>query len=74
MEDDHQCDSQLNEWSKSPQGQSADEQFKTDLEFMQNIISGGLNKKKEDQTVMPHTKVKVTESRYTSHLRKLAGI
>lgn len=74
MEDDHECSGQLNEWSNSPQGQSVDEQFKTDLEFMQNIISGGLNKKKVDQTVMPHTKVKVTESRYTSDLRKLAGI
>jgi hypothetical protein len=74
MEDDHECSGQLNEWSNSPQGQSVDEQFKTDLEFMQNIISGGLNKKKEDQTVMPHTKVKVTESRYTSDLKKLAGI
>jgi len=81
MEDDHECSGQLNEWSNSPQGQSVDEQFKTDLEFMQNIISGGLNKKKIDQTVMPHTKVKVTESKvkntasaYTLELKKLAGI
>jgi hypothetical protein len=74
MEDVHKCESQLNEWSNSPQGQSEDEQFKTELEFMQNIISGGLNKRKVDQTVMPHTRVKIAESTHTSDLKKLAGI
>jgi hypothetical protein len=81
MEDDHKCETQLNEWSNSPQGQSEDEQFKTELEFMQNIISGGLNKRKVDQTVMPHTRVKIAESKvngisdaYTLELKKLAGI
>ena len=74
MEDEHECESQLNEWSNSPQGQSGDEAFEAELELMQNLISGGLNKRKEDQTVMPHTKVKVTESSYTSDLKKLAGL
>jgi hypothetical protein len=81
MEDEHECESQLNEWSNSPQGQSGDEAFEAELELMQNLITGGLNKQKVDRTVMPHTRVKVDESKvngtadsYTLELKKLAGI
>jgi len=81
MEDEHECESQLNEWSNSPQGQSGDEAFEAELELMQNLITGGLNKQKVDRTVMPHTRVKVDESKvngtadsYTLELKQLAGI
>jgi primosomal replication protein N len=79
--DDHTCshveESQLNEWANSPDGQTEEEQFTTDMEFMMNVISGGINGKKKDQTVMPGTKVTVSEG-YTidvaEEMRKLAGI
>lgn len=81
MEDDHQCGGQLNEWSNSPQGQADDEQFLADIAFLTKSLAGGLNKPKVDQTVMPHTKVKIAESKvksaesaYTLELKKLAGI
>ena len=79
--DSHECshssDEQLNEWANTRGGSSEDEQFTTDMEFMMNVISGGINGKKKDQTVMPGTKVKVSEG-YTidvaAEMRKLAGI
>lgn len=76
MEDDHEC-GQLNEWSNSPQGQSEDEQFESDMAFMTRVISGGLNGEKRDQTVMPHTQVKVSEGYnidVAAQMKKLAGI
>jgi hypothetical protein len=79
--DDHTCshveESQLNEWANSPQGQSEDEEFTATIEYFTKAISGGLNGQKKDQTVMPHTSVKVSEG-YTinvaDEMRKLAGI
>jgi len=81
--DGHECshekmeEGQLNEWANSPQGQSEDEAFKADMDFMLKVLAGGINKPKVDQTVMPSTKVKVTESvevDLAAEMRKLAGI
>jgi hypothetical protein len=48
-----------------------------DIEFMTNFITGGLNRQKRDQTTLPHTSVKVTESKSKDVLyewKKLSGI
>jgi hypothetical protein len=77
MEDNHECEGQLNEWSNSPQGQSEDEQFESDMAFMTKVLAGGLNKEKRDQTTLPHTQVKVSEGYnidVAAEMRKLAGI
>jgi hypothetical protein len=81
--EDHQCEhveeDQLNEWANSAKSgdKKEEEQFDADIDFMTNVITAGLNGKKRDQTVMPHTKVKVSDgngSDDTSQLKKLAGI
>jgi hypothetical protein len=73
----HGDEEQLNEWANSPQGQSEDEDFTATIEYFTKAISGGLNGQKRDQTVMPGTKVTVSEG-YTidvaEEMRKLAGI
>jgi hypothetical protein len=79
--DHHECshgdEEQLNEWANSPVGQSEDEDFTATIEYFTKAISGGLNGQKKDQTVLPHTSVKVSEG-YTidvaAEMRKLAGI
>ena len=46
-----------------------------DIEFMTNFITGGLNRQKRDQTTLPHTSVKVTESKDVLYeWKKLSGI
>jgi hypothetical protein len=60
----------LNEWANSPDGQSEDEQFATEMEYMTKLLSGGLNNMKRNQTVMPSTEVDVSPDLF----RKLAGI
>jgi hypothetical protein len=80
MYEDHQCMESLNEWANSPTGESADEQFQTDMDFMTKVISGGLNNQKQDQTTLPSTRVVTRdESKDVSNtmgamLRKLSGI
>jgi hypothetical protein len=81
MEEEHQCESKkLDEWANSlrtyKNSKLADEQFYTDSDYMINTNSGGLNRKKTDQTVNPHTKVKVTEDRdeIIKEWLKLSGI
>jgi hypothetical protein len=69
----------IDEWANSPQGESEDEEFITDMEFMTKVISGGLNKPKKDQTVLPKTSVVAKESEddgedETKQLKKLAGL
>jgi hypothetical protein len=71
---------QMNEWANSPAGQSADEEFQTEMDFMTKMISGGLNNIKRDQTTLPNTRVD-TKAEATDpdvsiaeQLRKLAGI
>ena len=80
MYENHQCMESLNEWANSPTGESADEQFQTDMDFMTKVISGGLNNQKQDQTTLPSTRVVTRdESKDVSNtmgamLRKLSGI
>jgi hypothetical protein len=80
MYENHQCMKSLNEWANSPTGESADEQFQTDMDFMTKVISGGLNNQKQDQTTLPSTRVVTRdESKDVSNtmgamLRKLSGI
>jgi hypothetical protein len=82
MEDDHECDGQLNEWSNSPQGQSEDEQFESDMAFMTKVLSGGLNGPKS--TGQATTPVLASQANrqmsegynidVAAEMRKLAGI
>ena len=52
-----------------------DNTFEQDIEFMTRVISGGLNGPKKDQTTLPHTRVKVDESRQAiNDWKKLSGI
>jgi hypothetical protein len=80
MYENHQCMENLNEWANSPTGESDDEQFQTDMDFMTKVISGGLNNQKQDQTTLPSTRVVTRdESKDVSNtmgamLRKLSGI
>jgi hypothetical protein len=82
MEDDHECDGQLNEWSNSPQGQSEDEQFESDMAFMTKVLSGGLNgPKSTGQATTPvlasQTNRQMSEGYnidVAAEMRKLAGI
>lgn len=77
MYEGHQCEmEELNEWANSPMGKSADEDFKTEIEYMTRLISGGLNGQKRDQTTLPHTKVKteIVKEDISATMRKLAGI
>lgn len=77
MYEGHQCGTEeLNEWANSPMGGSADEDFKTEIEYMTKLISGGLNGQKRDQTTLPHTKVKteIVKEDISATMKKLAGI
>ena len=73
-------DRELTEWANSPDGKSTDEAFLADLTFMTKTISGGLNNIKQDQTVLPGTRVKTDTERASGGtsmaemLRKLANI
>jgi hypothetical protein len=80
MTEGHQCSTELNEWANSRGNASKDESFKTELDYMTKLISGGLNGQKRDQTTLPHTKVKaeivkenLSES-ISKTMKKLAGI
>jgi hypothetical protein len=72
----------LKEWANSPTGESQDEQFQTDMEFMTKSISGGLNNQKQDQTLVGSGPTRVvTQSERAdikfdmgSMLKKLGGI
>lgn len=80
--DGHKCEESLNEWANSPMGQSEDEEFKTEMEFMTKAISGGLNNMKQDQTTLPSTRVRTgaesaprgAEMSIGAELKRLAGI
>ena len=80
MNEGHQCSESLNEWANSPTGESEDEQFDTDMDFMTKVISGGLNNQKQDQTTLPSTRVvtkdesKEVDNTMGAMLRKLSGI
>ena len=63
----------VNEWANDAGKKGTDEAFEQDIDFMTKVISGGLNKQKQDQTTLPHTKVKV-EGESPDDWKKLAGI
>jgi hypothetical protein len=78
----HECHESLNEWANSPMGQSEDEEFQTEMEFMTKVISGGLNNMKQDQTTLPITRVRTgsesaprgADMSIGAELKRLAGI
>jgi hypothetical protein len=46
-----------------------------DIKYLIQTLAGGLNKEKRDQTTLPHTAVKVTESKQMiNEWKKLSGI
>ena len=51
-----------------------DDKAMQDLEYMMRVISGGLNREKRDQTTLPHTSVKVSESDALAQFKRLSGI
>ena len=50
----------LDEWANKagPGNTVSDTTFEQDIEFMTQVIAGGLNKPKRDQTTLPHTETK----------------
>lgn len=65
----------LTEWANDMGYKGTDESFEQDIDFMTQVISGGANKPKVDQTTLPHTRTKVTESTESvNDWKKLAGI
>jgi hypothetical protein len=66
----------LNEWANDAGYQGSenteDNAYERDMEFMMNVISGGLNNQKKDQTTLPHTKVTMEDS--LNEWKKLSGI
>jgi hypothetical protein len=69
---------ELTEWANDAgytgSENTKDNTFEQDIEFMTKVISGGLNNQKQDQTTLPHTKVKVAESDMINDWKKLSGI
>ena len=78
MSEEHSCaPEKLDEWANSPAGKSRDEDFQTELDYMTKLISGGLNGMKQDQTTLPHTRVKSELSEagdVATMMKRLAGI
>jgi hypothetical protein len=53
----------------------ADDTTMQDIKYLIQTLAGGLNKEKRDQTTLPHTAVKVTESKQMiNEWKKLSGI
>ena len=73
-----ESEEELTEWANDAGYQGSenikDNTFEQDIEFMTRVISGGLNGQKQDQTTLPHTKVKVAESSLLDDWKKLSGI
>lgn len=70
------CDHEkLDEWANSS---DEDKQFKSDMDYMTRVLSGGLNNIKRDQTVLPSTKVKLESKKmgpnFTDLLKKFRDI
>jgi len=51
----------LDEWANDAGKDGTEQAFQRDIDFMTQVISGGLNGPKKDQTTLPHTAVKVVE-------------
>lgn len=69
-----ECDCDHEQVEESEYANSDDDQHMQDLYYMINTITGGLNGKKRDQTVLNPTQVKVTESDTITDWKKLSGI
>jgi hypothetical protein len=73
-----ESEEELTEWANDAGYQGSenmkDNTFEQDIDFMTRVISGGLNGQKQDQTTLPHTKVKVAESSLLDDWKKLSGI
>jgi hypothetical protein len=68
-------DDKLDEWANSPQNDLSDEEFQTEMNYMLQALSGGLNGPKVDNTTLPKTQVRpVVESEGLDGWLKLAGI
>jgi hypothetical protein len=68
-----ESEEELNEWANDAGKMGTETTFEQDIDFMTKVISGGLNKQKQDQTTLPHTRVKVDES-VLSDWKKLSGL
>jgi hypothetical protein len=54
VEDEETDEEQINEWANEAGKKGTDAAFESDIEFMMNVISGGLNKRKATgQTTIP---------------------
>ena len=68
-------DEKLDEWANSPQNKLSDEEFQTEIDYMLQLLSGGLNGPKVDNTTLPKTQVRpVAESESIENWRRLAGL
>ena len=87
IEYDDKKDKKLDEWANDAGKKGTDTTFETDIDFMMNVISGGLNKRKQTgQTTIPviasqddrtssHGTTDINESTDTvSDWKKLAGL
>jgi hypothetical protein len=79
---DKESAEKLDEWANSPDGQSKDEQFETDMKFMQDVITAGLNgRKSTGQATTPILASQMNRQMsegynidVAAEMRKLAGI
>jgi len=73
--DDKKDKKKVDEWANSPQNKLSDEEFQTEMNYMLQALSGGLNGPKVDNTTLPKTQVRpVVESESLDGWLKLAGI
>jgi hypothetical protein len=73
--DDKKDKKKVDEWANSPQNKLSDEEFQTEMNYMLQALSGGLNGPKVDNTTLPKTQVRpVAESESLDGWLKLAGI
>jgi hypothetical protein len=73
--DEAKKEEKLDEWANEAGKKGTDAAFERDIEFMTQVISGGLNGPKKDQTTLPHTAVKVVEDDgEVSEWKRLAGL
>jgi ribosomal protein L40E len=73
--DDKKDKKKVDEWANSPQNKLSDEEFQTEMNYMLQALSGGLNGPKVDNTTLPKTQTRpVVESESLDGWLRLAGI
>jgi ribosomal protein L40E len=73
--DDKKYKKKVDEWANSPQNKLSDEEFQTEMNYMLQALSGGLNGPKVDNTTLPKTQTRpVVESESLDGWLRLAGI